>query len=161
MRLPRTRICPRTHARLAHCANSAYPWYRIPRDRTAYAPGVHAMKPHPSQIQVAEYIFSFLPEAGATRPVLPDAGDFAEQPVQLPYRLQAPYSVRCATRSICSYGSLRCSASWWSQHVIATGWTGWAPPWDGCTPRSAATARPFQRTGHSMPRLPRWRRRSE
>ncbi|MDA3951040.1 MAG: aromatic amino acid ammonia-lyase [Spirochaeta sp.] len=71
-------------------------------DRNAYAPAVHAMKPHPGQVRVAQYLYDFLPTpaAGAARRVLPEAGRFGEKPVPLSYRLQAPYSIRCAPHVI-------------------------------------------------------------
>lgn len=71
-------------------------------DRAAYAPAAHAMKPHPGQLRVAEYLYGFLPEPapGAPRHVLPDAEQFTTEPVELAYRLQAPYSIRCAPHVI-------------------------------------------------------------
>jgi histidine ammonia-lyase/phenylalanine ammonia-lyase len=69
-------------------------------DPGAYASAVHVMKPHAGQGRVAATIHAFLPQSGTHRPVLPERDRFTGDPVQLPFRLQSPYSIRCAPHVI-------------------------------------------------------------
>lgn len=69
-------------------------------DPQAFAPAVHAMKPHHGQGETAAAIYGFLPAQATSERVLPDTTDFSEHPVTLSYRLQAPYSIRCAPHVI-------------------------------------------------------------
>ncbi|MFP4509326.1 MAG: histidine ammonia-lyase [Spirochaetaceae bacterium] len=69
-------------------------------DPQAFAPEVHAMKPHRGQGETAAAIYDFLPVQETASRVLPDPTDFSGRAVTLPYRLQAPYSIRCAPHVI-------------------------------------------------------------
>jgi histidine ammonia-lyase len=82
-------------ARLA-CTLSAAAAELTGSDRNAYAPAVHALKPHPGQLRAAESMYTFLPPSTEAPRQLPGESSFTDKPVQLSYRLQAPYSVRCA-----------------------------------------------------------------
>ncbi len=69
-------------------------------DPEAFAPAVHAMKPHPGQGETADLMYRFIPPLPAGNPVLPGSDSFSGTPVVLPYRIQAPYSIRCAPHVI-------------------------------------------------------------
>lgn len=68
-------------------------------DQSAFSAHVHAMKPHAGQAVAAAHIHEFLASGQAYSQegrLLPEQERFEGEPVTLPYRLQAPYSIRCA-----------------------------------------------------------------